>query len=520
MPRTSYADVHLEVEPERPQSDRIEPKREPVTEKPDRDTPFRILVMGDFSGRSSRNITTKGPKKPVAIDRDNFERVMESLNVQLRLPVKGADPLEIAFKELDDFLPDRLFQKLPLFRKLRDLRDDLDDPDRFRQIAQELGISSAVPAKTPAPEPPPPPAKAPASLLGGSLLDQALEATASRSPAAAPTRPSADPLAQYVKALVTPHLTPKPDPKRGEVMKQVDGAIGGVMGMLLHHSEFQQLEANWRGLYFLVRELETGTHLKVFLMDVSREELEADLASADDLRATGLFRVLVEQTVQTPGAHPWSLLVGALSFGPAMSDLNLLGRIGLLARQAGAPFLASGSSQLLGCKSLAATPYPEDWTAGPEQEGWDLIRSLPEARYLGLVLPRFMLRRPYGKKSDATEMFDFEELDPKPNHEHYLWGNPAFLCAYLLGQSFTENGWAMDPNEFLTLHGLASHIYQQDGEPHMTPPGEVTLTHTAMEKIMDHGLMPLMSYANSDQVRLTGFRSVANPSASLKGRWG
>jgi type VI secretion system protein ImpC len=528
MPRTSYADVQLDVETGRSEGDRLEPKREPAASKPGRDTPFRILVMGDFSGRSSRKIATKGPRKATAIDRDNFERVFESMQVQLRIPLQDAPPLEIALQEFDDFHPDRLYQKLPLFGKLRQLREDLGDAGRFQEIARDLGIAATVPAAPkPAPDPVPPPPLAAAAMggiLGGSLLDQAMEATEMRSPGAAPARPSSDPLAQYVKALVTPHLTPKPDPKRGEVMRQVDGAIAGVMRGLLHHPSFQQLEANWRALYFLVRELETSPMLKVFLLDISREEIDADLAAAEDLRSTALYKLLVEQTVRTPGAHPWAVIIGALTLGPSIEDLNLLGRIGLLARQAGAPFIAGGSPKLAGCDSFAATPYPEDWTPGPEREGWDLIRSLPEARYIGLVTPRFMIRRPYGSKSESTETFEFEELETKPgakpNHEHFLWANSAFLCACLLGQSFAENGWGFDPNEFLNIRGLPHYIYSDNGEPAMTPPGEVTLTQTAMDKLMDDGLMVLMSYASGDQVRLAGFRSVAKPAAALCGRWG
>lgn len=526
MPRTSYADVQLDVETGRSESDRLEPKREPVPSKPDRDTPFRILVMGDFSGRSSRKIATKGARKAISIDRDNFERIFESMQVQLRIPLQDAPPLEIPFSEFDDFHPDRLFHNLPLFGRLRQLRDDLDDSDRFREIARELGIAANVPAAKPAaaPAPPPPAASAMGGLLGGSLLEQAMEATETRTTSAAPSRPSSDPLAQYVKALVAPHLTPKADPKRGEVMRQVDGAIGGVMRGVLHHRSFQELEANWRALYFLVRELETGPLLKVFLLDISREELDADLAETDDLRSTGLYKLLVEQTVRTPGAHPWGAVIGALTFGPSIEDLNLLGRLGLLARQAGAPLIAGGSPQLVGCSSFAETPYPEDWERGPEREGWDLIRSLPEAHYIGLVTPRFMIRRPYGRKSESTEAFEFEEFDVKPggkpDHEHFLWANSAFLCACLLGQAFAENGWSFDPNEFLNVRGLPHYIFNDNGEPTMTPPGEVTLTQTAMDKIMDYGLMVLMSYASGDQVRLAGFRSVAAPAAGLSGRWG
>ncbi|MCS7023604.1 MAG: type VI secretion system contractile sheath large subunit [Bryobacteraceae bacterium] len=523
MASTSYADVQLDVETGA-SGDRPKPKRQLETGKPHPNTPFRILVLGDFSGRASRHIVDRGPRKAVAVDQDNFERVFQQLQVQLRLPLQDAPPLELTFREWDDFHPDRLFFKAPLFAKLRQLREELDDPHRFREIARDLGLSEPAAKAQPAAEPDPP-ASRPGlgEVLGGSLLEQAMEATEARLPNAPTRRGSSDPLQQYIEALVKPYLVAKPDARRAQLLEQLDNALRSAMCSLLHHPNFQQLEANWRALDWMLRQLETGPRLKVFLVDISREELEADLSSAEDLRQTAMYRLLVEQTVRTPGADPWAVIVAAFTFGPDMADLNLLGRLGLLARQAGAPVLSGGSPQLVGCESFAKTPYPEDWDASKQREGWDLIRSLPEARYLGLVVPRFMARRPYGKHSESTEAFEFEEIllkpGEKPNHEHFLWANSAFLCACLLGQSFAEDGWNFDPNRLLEIRGLPYFVFSHQGEIVMTPPAEVTLTQTAMEKILDSGLMVLMSYVGGDQVRLAGFRSVAHGPAGLSGRW-
>ncbi|MBL8215866.1 MAG: type VI secretion system contractile sheath large subunit [Bryobacterales bacterium] len=511
MPRTSYADFNIEVEPGTPQAG-----REPLPSPVDRDTPFRILVMGDFSGRASRKFTSTGPRKAINVDRDNFEDVLESLNVTLHLPVDGSSPLEIRFNELDDFHPDRLYTGLPLFTRLRNLRERLEDSKTFADAARELGVNTggAAQASAPAAAPPPRP-----QAGGLSFLDSALEEAETRGSAARAR--SADPLANYISALVAPHLVPKADPKQKEVLQMADTAIAGVMCDLLHHPSFQELEAAWRGLYFLVKELETSPLLKVMLLDISRQELEADLGEADDLKTTAMYKLLVEQTVRTPGAHPWAVVVSTLTFGPEMTDLNLLARMGLLCRQAGAPLLGGASPALLGCKSLAADPYPEDWKPGAEREGWDLVRSLPESRWVGLILPRFMARMPYGKSGEQTDHFPFEELGTPPNHEHYLWGNAAILCAYLLGQNYAEFGWGMDATEILTLHKMPMHVYKDAvGDPEIKPAGEVFLTETAMEKIHEAGLMTLMSFANSDQVRLSGWRSIAAGNVGLSARWG
>jgi type VI secretion system protein ImpC len=513
MPKTSYADVHLDVDPHTPIAQRERPR-----ERMDEEIPFRILILGDFSGRENRGITSKGPRKPIAVDRDNFEDVLESLNVALQFSLGENKALDISFHEYDDFHPDRLYSRLPVFGKLKDLRERVSDPGAFAEVAKELGISLSEPREAPAP-PEPGPAPAAASFSSGSFLEQAIQATESRGAGAAPAR-SMDPMARYLRALVAPHLVPKAHSKQADVTKQVDGATGGVMRAILHHPHFQALEAAWRSLDFLVRGLETGPKLKVFILDMSNQEVAADLAAAGDLRQTALYKILVEQTVRTPGAHPWALVVGLFDFGPQIADVNLLGRFGLLASQAKAPFLAGGSTRLFGCKSLADTPYPEDWKSAEDLEGWDLIRGLPEARYLGLVLPRFLLRLPYGKETESIEGFDFEEMPGKPVHGDYLWGNPAMLCAYLLGRTFSEFGWNMQGDEILSVRGLPIHIYKQDGEAKITPCAETFLTQTAMERIHERGLMVLLSYTNSDQVRLAGFRSVADPVAALLSRWG
>ncbi len=508
MARTSYADVHLDVDPGTPQTERT---RGP--QRPDRDTPFRILVLGDFSGRASRGIVTKGARKPITVDRDNFEDLLESLHVQLRLPLEDGSSLDLEFRELDDFLPDRIFETHPFFKKLRQLRDDLEDPSTFLSAARELGVDPGAPKSQPAA---PPPKASAESLLTGSLLDQALEATESRGASTA----KSDPMAQFIQSVVAPHLVPKADPKKKELIQMADDAIGGSMRAILHHPAFQELEANWRSLYLLVREVETGPKLKIHLVDISAQEIDADLASTDDLRTTALHRLIVEQTVGTPGADPWAVILGAYTFTLSMEDLNRLARLGLLARKAGAPFLASAAHQILGCESLATTPYPEDWKPGPEQEGWNLIRSLPEARYIGLSIPRYLVRMPYGKNGERTERFDFEEMPPAPVHQHYLWGNSAFLCACLLGQNFAEFGWSMDGTEILTVSRLPLHMYKDGGESKITPCMETCLTMTAMEAIGKLGLMVFVAYAGRDEARLAGFRSIASSGEAIAGRWG
>jgi type VI secretion system protein ImpC len=136
-----------------------------------------------------------------------------------------------------------------------------------------------------------------------------------------------------------------------------------------------------------------------------------------------------------------------------------------------------------------------------------------------MVLPRFLLRLPYGKQTESTELFAFEEFSESPRHEDYLWGNPSLACAYLLGEAFLESGWEMRPGEICEISGLPAHIYKADGESHLKPCGEALLGEQAVEAILDRGLMPFISMKGSDSIRLVRFQSLATSRAELSGRW-
>jgi type VI secretion system protein ImpC len=233
-----------------------------------------------------------------------------------------------------------------------------------------------------------------------------------------------------------------------------------------------------------------------------------------------MYTIFVEQTVKTFGGEPWAVIVGNYRFDEGVNDIELLGRMAKIVRAAGVPFLSSASDTVLGCESLAKSPDPDEWKETEENEAWGALRTIPEARYLGLALPRFLLRLPYGRDTVPVESFPFQEIPEKPVHEQYLWGNPSFACTYLLAQSFIEEGWDFQQGQVMDIEGLPLHIYKEQGESVAKPCAEVVLTEEAAEKILDKGLLLLLSYRNQDVIRLARFQSLADPPVSLSGRWG
>ena len=489
------------------------------------EAPFRIALIGNFSGSNHAGDERApiGSRSTILVDRDNFNQVLSRIGPTIRLPMEGAEALVLRFRELEDFHPDRLFETVSLFRRLREVRQQLKDPATFPAAAEALGLSAK-------PKPSTTRSNAATSVesglaaitadRAGSLLDDIVKE--SEAPAGGRSSGRPDQLQEFVQRVTKPHLVADVDDRQTAALEMIDRVLSAQMRALLHAPAFQALEAAWRAVYFLVRRVETSTQLKLYLIDISQEELYRDLLSSPDLRNTQAYRLLVEKTVGSPGAETWALLAGNYTFGSTRHDAEALARIAKIAQVAGAPFLAAASPLLLGCRSLAETPHPRDWKLVMEPDAaqaWDALRRSPEAAWVGLALPRFLLRLPYGKETDPTESFDFEEVSGEPEHEDYLWGNPAFACALLLAQSFSEDGWEMRPGTHSNIEGLPLHVYKHNGESELKPCAEVLMTEEAAVQILEHGVMPLASMKGSDAIGLVRSQSVARLLRPLAGRW-
>jgi type VI secretion system protein ImpC len=304
------------------------------------------------------------------------------------------------------------------------------------------------------------------------------------------------------------------------LVEVVDEVAAARMRAILHHPVFQALESAWRAVALLVRRLDTDGGLKLFLLDLRRDDLAEDL-KATDLIQSRAARVLVGPR-ETPGGVPWAVLVGNYTFGPTLADGARLARLAHLARAAGAPLLASADPALVGCRSLAATPDPENWKQMPDPNGietWQALRRIPATAYLGLALPRFLLRQPYGKEGSLSEEFPFEEMIEESTHEDYLWGNPAFACALLLGKAYERRGWRLRPGEMDEIEGLPTWVREVEGDRSLLPCAEVLLRDRAANVLMDHGLIPVQSVQGTDTIRVPQFVSLAQPTRGLAGRW-
>ena len=443
MPRTAdLSEVHLGEESE---AEMVEL---------DENKPFRILLVGDFSGRAWR----KNPQRtftPRPIDRDNFDEVLEDMQVSLK--VHG---VTIPIRELEDFHPDHLYQSAAA---------------AFRKLERSL--------ETPAP-PKAAPAAAPRAASSGSLLDEIVGEQSPPEPAPEASLGDANDLASFIERVSRGQTEAKPTAGQQERVARRNALAGEAMRGILHHPRMQAMEAAWRALFLLVRGLDTDGELKLYVLDITLPELVGEIETIQkDLRKKG----------------PWAVIASNYSFGQSETEARALHRLARMAASLHAPFLAEAH--------LASEE--------PSEEAWTALRRSPEARWIGLAMPRFLLRLPYGKDTLAIESFPFEEM-PKSEHKKYLWGNPAFFCAYLLGKSFLAQGWDLRRIE-RRIDGLPMHVYREDGEPVAKPCAEVLLTEREAEKLMDAGFMPLASLKHEPAAMIVRFQSIAQPVAPLAG---
>ncbi len=482
-------------------------------------SPFCIAILGDFSGRSNRSLhqpETISNRRLIEIDCDNFEQVMARLNISLNLNFAEGEGIQLAIKELDDFHPDELYEKLETFSKLRSLRRRLKNNNSFAEAAAE--IQSWNPAnESPAIQPASPTdtdvneaIQADAGNLLNSILDSQQSSGASNA--------TVSQIDRLIKSVVAPYVEPAADPRQDELISTVDQATQTHMRDILHHTDFQALESAWQSVNFLIKRVETDTSLKIKILDISKQELQADLA-VDDMTTSAIYKLFCERP---EGDDPCSVLLGNYSFSDSVDDVLSLAGIGSIAQQAGAPFIAAANETLAGCESFATTPDYGDWNHSISEgvkSAWQMLRQSSVAAYIGLALPRFLLRLPYGKQTRPIDSFTFEEMPDKHCHACYLWGNAAFIKVELLARNFKKRGWQMQPGEEYQTDSLPVHCYKEDGETMSKPVAEILLTEKGGEIISQQGLMPLWSVKNSDAIRSSDFRSVDENGQTIIGRW-
>jgi type VI secretion system protein ImpC len=462
---------------------------------PSNDTPFRMLVLGDFGGHASRGeMRTLGGLRPLRIDLDSFATVLGKIAPKVQIRLGAEPPFTLALPDLDAFHPDKLFATSSFFAPMRELRRQLQDPKTFAVAAAMLGSVSAPQA-----------APSQADVIAHSDDVQRLLGKAPSVPAAAASTPTSI-VDGLLREAVAPHIVNKADPRQADLVAAVDGMTGELMRAVLHDASFQQLEALWRGLDGLVRNLELDQSLQLFILDVSRDELAQDFAAAPSLAESALYRLVVDEAAE----KPWSLLLDGTRYERGKADAALLARLGSLAQSVDAAVVAG----------MDFATWKAGFSSAEDQGAWTALRNSPSARSIAMAAPSILVRLPYGRDTDATERFAFTEQTSPPASERYLWGSAAFSVAQLIAQSYAAaGGWDFTPGDECIVGDLPVHTTKQDGETVQTPCAQSWLPESAIDALIRDGLVPMVSAQGRGEVRMPRLQSLASPPAALAGRW-
>ena len=452
--------------------------------------PMRIAILGDFSSGALAGRLETGAalarRKPLKVEFDTLEDALARLRLKLQLPL-GADgvPVEIEISETESFHPDTLYQNLEVFSALASLRKRLNTPSTFAKAAAEVqGFSdgagqraSSVDRHTRARG---------ASPSSGGTLDDFARLTGR--PAAA--RGADSSLDDLLRSLVGPFIVPAASPNKDALVASVDKALSDAMRAVLHQPDFQNAESLWRGVDFLLRRLETSHQLQVHLIDLSAEELAADLSAVSDLSETGLYKLLVEQPSQEADGG-YTYLCGAYTFDATPPHAELLGRAAMVAAHAGAPFITA----------IHTDPFT-DRKEPPHRlvrAAFAALKAMPDASYLGLMGPRFLLRHPYGKRSDPISSFAMEEFTREDGLRGMLWGHPSLLAMCVLGVRGGQ----------LTINDLAfHHVTDADGDSIALPCTERLINTHASALLRDYGINGVLAHKGEALVRLAGLEAI------------
>jgi type VI secretion system protein ImpC len=337
------------------------------------------------------------------------------------------------------------------------------------------------------------------------FLDQIIKATKPRSDTQMEGAKRS--LQEFVGKLLQPGAVVSKDVEKtiNYWIAEIDKKISDQLNEIMHTPEFQKLEGSWRGLFYLVDKTETGTGLKIRVLNASKKDLLKDLEKAAEFDQSGLFKKIYEAEYGIFGGEPYGTLIGDYEFSNHPEDMALLERVGQVAAAAHAPFISAADPELFGLESFTDIDNKRDLAKifdSVEYAKWKSFRESEDSRYVGLCLPHTLMRLPYGDKTRRTEGFRYEEDVDGRDHKKYLWGNAAYAMGARITDSFAKCGWLASIRGVQgggLVEGLPTHTFHTDeGDIAQKCPTEVAITDRREKEFSDLGFIPLVHCKGRD----------------------
>lgn len=310
-----------------------------------------------------------------------------------------------------------------------------------------------------------------------------------------------------------------------KAISTIEQRISRQLNSIMHHEKFTKFEGSWRGLNYLVMNSETGSNLKIRVLNTTKRDLNKDLTKAVEFDQSQLFKKIYENEFGTPGGEPYSVLIGDYEWTHHPDDIETLRLISNVAAAAFAPFVSAAGAGMFGFNDWTDLTKPRDLAKvfdTTEYVKWRGFRETEDARFVSLVLPRVLARVPYGAATKQIEDFAYEEAPHDSSgvaramhHNEYCWMNAAYALGAKMTSAFSESGFCV------TIRGaegggkvdnLPTHIFQSDdGDMDGKCPTEIGITDRREFELSNLGFLPLCHYKNTDYAVFFGGQTVQKP---------
>ena len=310
-----------------------------------------------------------------------------------------------------------------------------------------------------------------------------------------------------------------------KAVNMIDAQMSKQLAAIMHHPKFTKLEGTWRGLNHLVMNSETGTMLKIKVMNATKRDLYRDLSKAVEFDQSNLFKKIYENEFGIAGGEPYGAMIGDYEFTNHPEDVELLGMVSNVAAAAFAPFISAAGPELFGFNDYTELSKPRDLAKifdSLEYAKWRGFRDSEDSRFVTLTMPKVLARLPYGETTKPIEEFQYEEApfdqdaNPKPlDHEEYCWMNSAYVMGTRLTDAFAQYGWCTairGAEGGGKVDGLPMHLFKSDdGDSDQKCPTEIGITDRREAELSKLGFLPLCHYKNTDYAVFFGAQTSQKP---------
>jgi len=337
-----------------------------------------------------------------------------------------------------------------------------------------------------------------------SILDEILQATK--------LQPSDEAYAvtkQGVQAFIDELMKPGRETVRisaglaDEMIANIDQKMSKQMDAILHNDEFKKLESSWRSLKFLVDKTDFRENTKIEILNVNKQDLFDDFEDAPEIVKSGLYKTAYTAEYGQFGGKPYGLMVGNFEFGPGAQDIKLLQSLASVSTMSHAPFVAAAGPQFFGLEEFNGLPNLKDLKSifeMPQYTKWQGFRESEDARNIGLTLPHFLLRTPYGPDTIPAKNFNYKE-EASAGNKAYLWGNAAFAFASRITDSFAKYRMSSNiigPQGGGAVEDLPVYNFESMGELQTKIPTEVLISERKEYELAEEGFIALTMRKGSD----------------------